>query len=320
MQDKLGRTVNYLRLSITDRCNLRCHYCMPADGVPMCRHDEILRYEDLLRITRVAAGLGIEKVRVTGGEPLVRRGVVDFLRQLKEIEGISEVAVTTNGVLLRQMADDLKHAGISRLNISLDSLHAERYAMITRGGTLAETLEGLAKADAAGLHLKINMVVMRGVNDQEVDDFAALSLRQPWSVRFIEYMPTVREVAWRSRVVPGGEVLARLQQKYEMEPLTSTRRCGPARPYRIRNAPGTIGIITPMSDHFCGSCNRIRVTSKGFAKSCLLADGVFDLRPLLRTGNDDALRSALVTVARTKGGRHQYNDKGDPFAMSSIGG
>ena len=320
MLDPLGRTINYLRLSITDRCNLRCCYCMPADGVPLCEHGDVLRYEQLLRIARVAAGLGIEKVRVTGGEPLVRRGVIDFLRQLKQLEGITEVALTTNGVLLEEMAADLKDAGIERLNISLDSLQQETYATITRGGDLRRTLAGLEVASATGLRLKINMVVMRGVNDHEIEDFAALSLQHPWSVRFIEYMPTIREPAWRAKVMPGAEVLARIKRKYALEPLSTSRICGPARPYKIGDAPGTIGIITPMSEHFCGSCNRIRVTSRGFVKSCLLTEDALDLRPLLQKDDDAPLRSALVSVASSKGAQHRFMDDDKSFPMSRIGG
>lgn len=320
MQDNLGRTINYLRLSITDRCNFRCRYCMPAEGVPLCEHDSILRYEDLLRISRVAAELGIEKVRVTGGEPLVRKGVIGFLQQLKEIHGITEVAVTTNGALLSEMSEGLKAAGVERLNISLDSLQPQTYESITRGGDLSQTLHGLEQAEQAGLKLKLNMVVMRGVNDQEVENFAALSIERPWSVRFIEYMPTIREKAWRSRVIPGSEVLARIQQLYELEPLTTSRMCGPARPYRIRGALGTIGIITPMSEHFCGSCNRIRVTSRGFAKSCLLSEAATDLRPFLQNSSDDELRSALIEIASAKGKHHHFLADGNSFSMSSIGG
>ncbi len=320
MQDNLGRTINYLRLSITDRCNLRCCYCMPAEGVSLCEHGDILRYEDLLRISKVAAELGIEKIRVTGGEPLVRKGVTGFLRQLKEIPGITEVAVTTNGLLLKEMAAGLRAAGVERLNISLDSLQPETYALITRGGNLAQTLDGLRQAEAEGLRLKLNMVVMRGVNDQEVEDFAALSVERPWSVRFIEYMPTIREQAWRSRIIPGPEVLARIQKKYELEPLVTSRMCGPARPYRIAGALGSIGIITPMSDHFCGSCNRIRVTSRGFAKGCLLSETATDLRPFLLERKDDDLRSALMDVASTKDKHHQFLDDNNSFSMSSIGG
>jgi cyclic pyranopterin phosphate synthase len=323
MRDGLGRTVNYLRLSITDRCNLRCCYCMPATGVPACGHGEILRYEELLRIARAAAALGIEKVRVTGGEPLVRKGVVEFLGELKKIPGLSEIALTTNGLLLADLAGRIRAAGVERLNVSLDSLNPQVFAEITRGGDLHKVLAGLAAAERAGLRLKLNMVVMRGINDHEVERFAALSLDKPWSVRFIEYMPTIKERAWRNRVIAGSEVLERLSRIFTLEPLTSGRLCGPARPYRIAGARGTIGIITPMTDHFCGACNRIRVTSTGLAKSCLLADDAVDLKPYLAAADTVSLQAALKRVVAGKGQRHHLGEDAvgpGPFIMAGIGG
>jgi cyclic pyranopterin phosphate synthase len=323
MRDGLGRTVNYLRLSITDRCNLRCCYCMPASGVACCGHDEILRYEELLSIAQAAAALGVEKVRVTGGEPLVRKGVVDFLGQLAKVPGLKEIALTTNGVLLAPLAEQIKAAGVERLNVSLDSLDPATFAQITRGGDLRQVLMGLESAERAGLRLKLNMVVMRGINDHEIEKFAALSLDKPWSVRFIEYMPTIRERAWRNRVIAGSEVLERLSSRFKLELLESGRLCGPARPYRIAGARGTIGIITPMTDHFCGSCNRIRVTSTGFAKSCLLADDVVDLKPYLAADTAVPLQEALRRVVAGKGQRHHLGEDEDgpsPFTMAGIGG
>jgi cyclic pyranopterin phosphate synthase len=323
MRDTHGRSINYLRLSITDRCNLRCCYCMPEEGVEQCGHDDILRYEELLQIARVAVSLGIEKVRVTGGEPLVRKGVISFLEQLCAIPGLNEVALTTNGLRLEEFAPQLKAAGIDRLNISIDSLRAETFSEITRGGDLAKVKAGLVAAERTGLHLKLNMVVMRGINDAEVEDFASPTLNHPWSVRFIEYMPTIREESWKTRVIPGAEILERLQQRFKLTPLQSSRLCGPARPYRIEKAQGTIGIITPMSDHFCGSCNRIRVASNGTAKSCLLSDQTNDLKPFLGQGQDGALREALIQVINGKIAKHHLEDEEGgpkPFNMASIGG
>jgi cyclic pyranopterin phosphate synthase len=323
MHDPLGRTVNYLRLSITDRCNLRCCYCMPAEGVASCGHDEILRYEELLRIAKAAIALGVRKVRVTGGEPLVRKGVVSFLEQLCRLPGLDDVSLTTNGLLLPQLAVPLQAVGVRRLNVSLDSLDPAIYAQITRGGDLQQVREGLEVAERAGLRLKLNMVVMRGINDREVEEFAALTLDRPWSVRFIEYMPTIRETIWRNRVISGAEVQQRLERRFAMEPLTTTALCGPARPYRIRGAAGTLGFITPMSDHFCGACNRIRVTSRGLAKSCLLSDTAIDLKPALVREEDKLLQQALLEVVQGKRAHHHAeNDSSDwrPFAMASIGG
>jgi cyclic pyranopterin phosphate synthase len=295
---------------------------MPEQGVPLCAHNEILRYEDLLRIARAAASLGIEKVRVTGGEPLVRKGLVDFLARLNAIPNLSEVVLTTNGLLLSPFAGQLKRAGVDRVNISLDSLNFDRYAKITRGGDLAEALAGIKAAEQAGLQVKLNMVVMRDVNDSEIEAFAELSLDRSWSVRFIEYMPTIRTEGWRAKVVPGAEVLERLQKKYRMVPMATGRMCGPSRPFRIEGAKGSIGIITPMSDHFCGSCNRIRVTSAGLAKGCLLSAQAVDLKPYL--GQDDVqLCQALQQVIGSKVDRHQMTDDCSgpgPLNMASIGG
>jgi len=320
--DRFGRTINYLRLSVTDRCNLRCSYCMPEQGVPLCSHDEILRYEDLLRIARAAVRLGIEKVRVTGGEPLLRKGLIGFLARLNAIPNLAEVVLTTNGLLLASLAGQLRQAGVGRVNISLDSLEFDRYAKITRGGDLAEVLAGIKAAEKAGLQLKLNMVVIRDINDSEIDAFAELSLDRSWSIRFIEYMPTIRAKAWRERVVPGAEILERLQKKYRIVPLATGRMCGPSRPFRIEGAQGSIGIITPMSDHFCGSCNRIRVTSAGLAKSCLLSEQTIDLKPYLDQ-DDDLLCQALRQVIGNKVDHHQMADDSfgpASFNMSGIGG
>ncbi len=319
MHDKLGRTINYLRLSITDRCNLRCCYCMPATGVPACEHGDVLRYEELLKITEAAVSLGIEKVRITGGEPLVRKGLISFLKQLGTLSGLTEMTLTTNGLLLEETAEQLKAVGVNRLNVSLDSLDPQAYAQITRGGDLKKVLTGLEAAEQAGLRLKLNMVVMRGINDHEVEDFAALSQKHPWSVRFIEYMPTIREAAWKNRVISGGEILERLKQTFTLSSISTSRLCGPAKPYRIDGAMGTVGIITPMSEHFCGNCNRIRVTAQGFAKSCLLSDQSLDLRPALTQGLE-AVRTSLSEVISGKNLQHHFEDEERSFQMSSIGG
>jgi GTP 3',8-cyclase len=322
MLDGHGRTINYLRLSITDRCNLRCRYCMPAEGVTRKACGEILRYEELLRIVAAAAELGIRKVRVTGGEPLVRKGVLGFLRRVAGTPGIEEVALTTNGLLLAEQAQALRDAGVGRLNVSLDSLHPETFAAITRGGSLSAVLAGLKAAEAAGLPIKLNMVVMRQVNDREILSFAALSLTKPWSVRFIEYMPTLREDGWRQQVVSGGEILERLRRHFPLQAISSGSYCGPAKPYRIAGAPGTIGIITPISEHFCDSCNRIRVTATGLAKSCLFNDGVVDLKPYLRLPTA-ALGRMLQQVIAGKPAGHQLACERQlpiPFSMASIGG
>lgn len=322
IRDGFGRTINYLRLSITDRCNFRCRYCMPEEGVDKTTHARVLRYEDLLRIARAATELGIDKIRVTGGEPLVRKGVVSFLRQLGALPGVNDLALTTNGLLLAGMAEELRSAGVGRVNVSLDSLRPETFAEITRGGDLQKVLAGIEAASAAGMKVKINMVVMRGVNDDEIVDFAALSLDKPYSVRYIEYMPTIREKGWEQMLVPGDEVLTRIRTRWPLKPLDVGRHSGPARPYRIDSAVGTLGIITPMSEHFCSSCNRLRVTATGHAKSCLLSNSSVDLTPCLQQQDDACLHRTLNEIIAGKPAQHRMNEEpdGDPFTMSSIGG
>ena len=322
--DPHGRKISYLRLSVTDRCNLRCSYCMPAAGVPKLDHRDILSYEELLRVARAALTLGVEKIRITGGEPLIRPGLTGFLAQLARLEGLRKLVLTTNGILLPEMAVELREAGVESLNISLDSLSAETFSRITRGGVLARALEGIAAAEAAGFpFVKLNVVVMRGINDGEVGDFATLTLDKPCRVRFIEYMPTQADPDWCERSVTGDEILARLGSRYRLEPVERESMAGPARYYRIAGAAGMIGIITPVSCHFCNDCNRIRVTSTGFAKSCLLAGTGLDLKPLLRDGNDDAIAGALRQVVAIKPDSHSLGrseERAEPFAMSRIGG
>lgn len=323
MKDNFGRNINYLRLSITDRCNLRCQYCMPATGVEQTGCDDILRFEEMLRIVEAAAALGIKKVRVTGGEPLVRKGVIDFLQRLFAVTGIEEIALTTNGVLLADYARELHQAGVERLNISLDSLHPETFARITRGGNLQRVLDGIDAAYALGMKIKLNMVAMSGINDQEICEFAALSLDKPWSVRFIEYMPTIREEQWQECIISGAEILNRLRAVYQLEDVGVSNLCGPAKPYRINGAAGTVGIITPMTEHFCGQCNRIRVTSTGKAKSCLMINESIDLRPLLDEGQQPALLAALTSVIEKKPEYHRLAEDPEsttPFSMATVGG
>ncbi|HVP43634.1 MAG TPA: GTP 3',8-cyclase MoaA [Terriglobales bacterium] len=323
MTDLQGRLINYLRLSVTDRCNLRCRYCMPAEGVPWIPHEDILRFEELERIARQAVALGLCKIRVTGGEPLVRRGVIGFLERLVAIPGMRSLVLTTNGVLLAQMAEELRRAGVERLNVSLDSLRPVTFAQITRGGDLQEVLDGVAAAEIAGFPpVKINTVVMRGINEDEVSDFAELTLRQAYTVRFIEYMPTMERADWHSTWVSGAEILRKLEQRYRLEELTSADPHGPARYLRIAGAAGKIGIITPVSNHFCDCCNRLRVTASGLAKACLFARGGVDLKPYLRQG-DEALRGALRQIATHKPAWHNLftpQTQHAPFSMAAIGG
>ena len=322
--DAYGRRIDYLRLSVTDRCNLRCTYCMPPAGVPKLHHGDVLGYEELLRVARAAVGLGIRKIRVTGGEPLVRRGLVGFLARLAALPGLRELVLTTNGLLLEELALPLRQAGVARLNVSLDSLRPETFAAVTRGGDLGRVLAGIEAAGEAGFPpVKINTVVMRGVNDDEVADFAALTLERPWTVRFIEYMPTMRESGWERLAVSGAEVLARVAARWPLLPEDAPEMAGPARNFRITGARGAIGIITPVSGHFCGGCNRVRVTAAGLARGCLFGDGGgIDLKPWLRRTDDGALREALRRVITGKPDRHRLTDTNEPMPvpMYGIGG
>ena len=321
MKDNCGRTVDYLRLSVTDNCNLRCRYCVP-EGEFACPHDNhLLAYDDYLKIVRAAVELGVKKVRVTGGEPLVRNGLPEFLHRLTAISQIEDVSLTTNGILLEKYAEQLKSAGVKRLNVSLDSLNEEKFAEITRGGSLAKVLAGLEKADQLGFKIKLNMVAMRGINDQELVDFAALSRHKPWSVRFIEYMPMVPEGDYQAHFISGHEILALLREQFEITNISTGEYAGPAKPYKIADAAGSLGIITPMSEHFCSSCNRIRITSQGAAKSCLFSPVTTDLKPTL---NDHAaLKMTLEAVISGKPSQHDMRVDSQSvtgLGMSAIGG
>ena len=324
MIDAYGRKINYLRLSVTDRCNLRCRYCMPADGIRLLPHGEILSYEELFLVARTAVSLGIEKIRVTGGEPLVRKGILGFLSRLAGIPGLRQLVLTTNGILLEEMAEPLKRAGVRRLNISVDSLDPGNFHRITRRGDMTRVLGGVAAAERAGFPIKLNVVVMRGVNDHEVVDFAALTMDKPYAVRFIEFMPSgAGEDAWRSRVVPGRETLDRIAKRFTYDKIDREDLAGPALEYRIRGAAGTIGVITPVTGHFCGDCNRIRVTASGMARGCLFSREETDLKPLLRTGDAQGLEKALLGIVRFKPGKHLLgsDDPGGNLPdMSRVGG
>jgi len=283
----------------------------------------VLRYEELLKLAAAAVRVGIEKIRVTGGEPLVRKGLPAFLGQLAKLPGLRQLVLTTNGVLLAEQAQALKDAGVQRLNISLDSLRPATFASITRGGELARVLAGIAAAEAAGFPIKINMVVMRGINDDEVADFAALTLDKPVSVRFIEFMPAAQTDNYRSLLVPGSDILAVLARHFSLHAVESGELCGPSRNFRIAGAAGSLGLITPLSGHFCGGCNRIRVTSTGMVRSCLFGSDVVDLKPLLAGTDTDALEQALRRLAEEKPVGHRLDEPTltpTPFAMAAIGG
>ena len=284
LSDSFHRPVNYLRISVTDRCNLRCVYCMPPEGVPLLSHQDVLTYEEICTVAQAASELGMNKVRLTGGEPLVRAGLVKLVSMLTQIRGVDDLALTTNGVLLERFALDLVQAGLRRVNVSLDSLRGDRFAGITRVGQLEDVLRGIEAARSAGLKpVKTNTVVMRGINDDEVTDLAGLTLDSDWHVRFIEYMPFADDGRNGELLVPTSEIKRRVETLGSLVP-TLPSGGGPAKYFRLPDARGTIGFISPVSEHFCKECNRLRLTADGKLRTCLFSDEEIDLRQPLREG------------------------------------
>ena len=327
--DAYNRPISYLRISVTDRCNLRCIYCMPPEGVVWRAHEEILRYEEIETIVRAATDLGITKIRLTGGEPLVRPGIVELVRMLALVPGVDDLAMTTNGVLLARYAAALAEAGLRRVNVSLDTLRPERFQRITRRGRLEDVLAGIEAARQVGLEpIKINTVVMRGMNDDEVVNLARKTMEAGWNIRFIEVMPVGNGVladgGWHDRVVTGQEVKQRIEAALgRLEPAKMATGSGPASYYRLPGASGTLGFITPVSEHFCYRCNRLRLTADGQLRPCLLSDQEIDLRTPLRQGADVAqIRALLLRGIESKPMRHHLNECELPETrvMSEIGG
>ncbi len=325
LRDRYHRIINYLRISVTDRCNLRCAYCMPEEGVPSLDPTEILSYEELLRVARVAVRLGIWKIRVTGGEPLVRKGILGFLWELARLSGVRDLCLTTNGILLAEAAAQLRRAGLRRVNVSLDTLRPERFERIARRNGLDRVLAGIRAARQHGLQpVKVNVVAMRGVNDDELPDFVEFARVEGVEVRFIEFMPGGG--AWdESRVIPAAEVLERLSARFRLEPLREPGSTGPSRTYRLPD--GTrIGVISPLSDHFCGTCNRLRLTAAGRLRTCLFSNREIDLRRVLRSGVDDGVLEAVLrdAVARKPPGHGMECSvparEADRPAMNRVGG
>jgi len=296
--DRFDRIIDYLRISITDRCNLRCIYCMPSKGVPLLHHADLLTYEEILRTVRIAAQLGVRKIRITGGEPLVRKNLPWLIASIRQIPGIEDISLTTNGLLLPSLIEELSSAGLTRINVSIDSLIPERYAEITRGGSLDKVLAGIRRAAELGIHpIKINMVPIRGVNDDEIIAFARLTQDEQYDVRFIEFMPTGANDFWSSdRVVTTDEIMQRVQELGTLSPVRH-RKDGPARYYSLAAAQGVIGFISPISHHFCGSCNRLRLTSDGKLRPCLFSETEIDLKSAMRRGAPDSELERLLRLA-----------------------
>ncbi len=329
LYDRFDRRIDYLRISLTDRCNLRCVYCMPPEGVPWQPHAEILAYEEIVRVVKAAAQLGIRKIRLTGGEPLVRRDVTSLVRAIAHIPGINDISLTTNGVLLDKLAAPLADAGLTRVNVSLDTLDPIKFRRITRLGDIDRVWRGLEAAEHAGLApIKINAVIVRGVNDDEVIDLARLTLDRAWHVRFIELMPVGNEGDWGTgfpsmpdRYFSIDEILDRLALLNLIrveQPIGN----GPARTYHIPGAPGTVGFISPLGDHFCATCNRLRLTADGRLRPCLLHDLEVPVREALRSADQIAPLIEQAVALKPRSHDLLMADAGVPQnrMMCQIGG
>jgi cyclic pyranopterin phosphate synthase len=323
--DQYGRRIDYLRVSLTDRCNMRCVYCMPAVGMQFAPRPELLTNEELLLALRAAASAGFRKLRLTGGEPLLRHGIVDLVREMKAIPGIEHIAMTTNALRLRKLAPELKAAGLDRVNISIDSLDPQKFRQMTRGGSLDEVWAGIEAASAAGLEpIKLNAVVVRGMNDDEVIRLAELTLRYAWEFRFIEVMPLTGVAGLADEgVISSAELIARLEAHYGPLEEIGQAASDPARTYRIPGAPGKIGFISSVSDPFCATCNRMRLTADGRLHLCLLRDDEVDLRSAIRSGASLADLEQIVRHAvYVKPWGHGLPDGIRPTlrGMSQLGG
>jgi cyclic pyranopterin phosphate synthase len=324
--DSFGRRVEYLRISVTDKCNLRCVYCMPEEGLPWLKKDQLLTYEEIRDIVGVLAPLGLKRVRLTGGEPLVRQDLPQLVELLARVPGIDDLSISTNGVLLDGLASSLKAAGATRVNISLDSFRKDRVdALARRAGTYERVLAGLRAAEQAGLGpIKINVVLIKGKNDDEIVDFAEVTRTHPWHVRFIEIMPTGSNLDLSDQnFLSCQEALAMLREVAELEPTQGPSGNGPASYFRFSGAMGTIGVITPMSHSFCDGCNRLRLTADGMLRPCLFGDLQANLRDPLRAGED--LLPIIRNTLKIKPERHDLipgSDLGSGglIALSQTGG
>lgn len=305
MKDAYGRDINYLRISVTDLCNLRCRYCMPEEGICKVEHRDILSLEEIYKVTKSFVSLGINKIRLTGGEPLTKRGIVELTEKIGKLEGVKDLAMTTNGILLKKYAKDLKAAGLQRLNISLDTLDEKKYAQITRGGKLKDVLEGIEIAKAVGLSpIKLNVVLIGGFNVNEIGDFVNLTKTEEIDVRFIELMPLGEASKWAEDNFISNEIV--LENVKELIKTENSDLSSPAVYYKLPNAKGRVGIINPISCKFCDHCNRVRLTSQGKLKLCLHSNEEIDLKDKLRKGED--IEKAILDVIKQKPESHHLED------------
>lgn len=319
MKDNFDRKINYMRISVTDLCNLRCVYCMPEEGVKKHCHSKNMSFEEIVSLVKAGVDLGIDKIRLTGGEPLVRRGIVDLVEEIGKIEGIGDLTMTTNGVLLAEMAKDLKKAGLNRINISLDSFDPEKYRRITRWGEIKNVLAGIEAAKRVGMDpIKINTVLIKGFNDDEIEDFVNFTRDEKIDVRFIELMPIGQSSDYaQDSYLSNEEVLLRVP---ELTRINKADKHSPAEYYQLAKAKGRVGLINPISNHFCGACNRIRITTDGKIKPCLHSDYEIDLIALKKTGMTD--KEILEKAIRDKPERHHIKEDEKQLRrnMNEIGG
>jgi len=324
--DRFSRVANNLRISVTDRCNFRCTYCMPEEGMQWLQRGMLLSFEEIARLVRIMAGLGVTKIRLTGGEPLMRNELWTLVRMIREVEGIRDIALTTNGFFLKSQARRLKDAGLDRINVSLDSLQRATFAAMVRRDYFRETWEGIEEAIRCSLApVKLNVVLQRGVNDGEIEEFARLARSRPVIIRFIEFMPIGADDGWNiDSVVPAAEVIARAGAVAPLVAVTDGRSNAPAERYRFADGAGEIGVISSVTHPFCGDCNRVRITSDGKFRTCLFSLVETDLRALLRGGAEDGeIARTIAGAVGSKEEGHLINRPGfvrPERTMSSIGG
>ena len=332
MKDRFEREIDYLRISVTDRCNFRCRYCIPEGGIPLLPREEILTYEELEQVIKSALAIGIDKFRITGGEPLVRKDIITFLARTLRIPKIKRISLTTNGFLLKQYANRLKEIGLNNINISLDTLNPERFKQITRVDGFYQVWEGIKEVLRLGFKtIKINVVLMRDINDDEVLDFVHLTNEYPFHIRFIEFMPYG---VWEDKIdevfIGVEEIMQRVKDIEGLIPTTGPEGAGPAEYYRLKGSIGTVGFITPVTRPFCHSCNRLRLSADGKIRSCLLSTETIDLKSILRRGGEGrgnvkckmdneklAIEEALQRAIMLKPKQHQARRE---VIMSTIGG